>query len=72
MSTTIPTGRTLAYRGELYISRGSAQPGKLTIERADNPRSWRVIDAREARPVPCAGCADPVNHPHTFDCEATI
>lgn len=51
MSAKIPAGRELIYRGELYVSRGSAQPGKLTIHRADNWRLWRIIDANEAQAV---------------------
>lgn len=42
-SKDAPCGTVVFYRGEAYVSRGSAQPGSVTIERPSNPRDWRVV-----------------------------
>jgi hypothetical protein len=44
-------GMPVMYRGELHTSRGSARPGVVTIERADDPSSWRVVRTDEVASV---------------------
>lgn len=47
-------GMPVMYRGELHTSRGSARPGVVTIHRADNPSSWRIVRTDEVAPVEVA------------------